>query len=406
MSDEQIPQGPAEPGQLERPAQAEQAVPTPTAPPRVPVQPQGWLPPQDAGMSWPPQQTGMPWPPQAPGWGAPSMPFAPFGPPQRTGTNALAVASFVLGLIALVPVSVVLGIVGLVSGTRKQQRGRGFAVAGLVLSGLWVVGGMAGLIGSAVYASSHGAPGTRYAPGARAFSALSPGTCFNRPAGSTSQYVSVVACDTDHNGQFLAVVKLPDTGLYPGDTALENSADAACMDSETAAFPDQVGLPSTAELRFRYPSEQTWANGSRNADCFYQTSSGTLSQQMVQKRGDFTADQLAFLAMDRVRVVQASRYEFMADKKDWSNSVAYAAATAAAYRSEAAALTGRQWPITAAGPAKALAAVALKRAVLWDALVSADSDAARTAAEDAKVAEASGFNASLGLMRVELGLPK
>ena len=58
---------------------------------------------------------------------------------QSAGTDGLAVASFVLGLCGIVPVSVGLGIAALVRGRGTQRPGRGFAVAGLVLSTLWVL---------------------------------------------------------------------------------------------------------------------------------------------------------------------------------------------------------------------------------------------------------------------------
>ena len=48
-------------------------------------------------------------------------------------------ASFVLGLCGIVPVSVGLGIAALVRGRGTRRPGQGFAVAGLVLSTLWVL---------------------------------------------------------------------------------------------------------------------------------------------------------------------------------------------------------------------------------------------------------------------------
>ena len=58
---------------------------------------------------------------------------------QAAGTDGLAVASFVLGLLGIVPVSVGLGIAALVRGRGVPRPGRGFAVAGLVLSAVWVL---------------------------------------------------------------------------------------------------------------------------------------------------------------------------------------------------------------------------------------------------------------------------
>ena len=48
-------------------------------------------------------------------------------------------AAFVLGLCGIVPVSVGQGIAALVRGRGTRRPGRGLAVAGLVLSTLWVL---------------------------------------------------------------------------------------------------------------------------------------------------------------------------------------------------------------------------------------------------------------------------
>ena len=65
-------------------------------------------------------------------------PPGPYAPP-APGTNWWAIVSLIFGLIGGVLISVVCGIVGL-QRAKKGQGGRGMAIAGLVLSGLWVLG--------------------------------------------------------------------------------------------------------------------------------------------------------------------------------------------------------------------------------------------------------------------------
>ena len=58
--------------------------------------------------------------------------------PRRPKTNWWAVVSFVLGLVGVIVLSVICGLVGL-SQAKRVGSGRGFAIAGLVLSGLWLL---------------------------------------------------------------------------------------------------------------------------------------------------------------------------------------------------------------------------------------------------------------------------
>jgi Domain of unknown function (DUF4190)/Septum formation len=81
--------------------------------------------------------------PQAPDPGPgpypPPYPYpGPAGYPSRRATSGWAIAAFVLGLLACVPLSVIFGIVALVKTRGGRQSGRGLAIAGLVFSALWV----------------------------------------------------------------------------------------------------------------------------------------------------------------------------------------------------------------------------------------------------------------------------
>src|SRR5215204_5983393 len=81
---------------------------------------------------------------------APPMPYQPgpqgyYPPSQQKQTNWWAIVSLIFGVLGGVLISVVCGIVGLKK-AKHGQGGRGLAIAGLVLSGLWMLVFAAGLI--------------------------------------------------------------------------------------------------------------------------------------------------------------------------------------------------------------------------------------------------------------------
>src|SRR5438270_13800032 len=114
MPDEQPPSPWARPGE------------TPMPPPPEPPPGAGWQPPP------PPAWPGGP---QPPGW--------PGAAPVQTGTEGLAIAAFVLGLVSIVFCPIVPAIVGLILAGQARAKidasygrlgGRGLATAGRVLS--------------------------------------------------------------------------------------------------------------------------------------------------------------------------------------------------------------------------------------------------------------------------------
>jgi high-affinity Fe2+/Pb2+ permease len=67
------------------------------------------------------------------GYGSPYAPGQPYSPK----TSGWAIASFISGLLGGIILSVIFGHIALNRIKRLGQQGRGFAVAGLVLSGIW-----------------------------------------------------------------------------------------------------------------------------------------------------------------------------------------------------------------------------------------------------------------------------
>src|SRR5215472_2164435 len=91
---------------------------------------------------------------------------------QRRRTNGFAIAAFVLGLVGASILGFIFAIVALVQTRRSRQRGKGLAIAGLVLSFIWGAAQADYLI--------------RHSPGSPAKQPASAGTHSPSPASSPS----------------------------------------------------------------------------------------------------------------------------------------------------------------------------------------------------------------------------
>ena len=267
--------------------------------------PPGW-PPVPAGFVPPPGwQPDPAWPPAPPGWqlwvpdGAPADGAWPAAPPltpgadyytrdqPKSGTNGFAIAAFVLGLIGGVLLSVIFGIIALVKLRDRPQRGKGLAIAGLALSGVWVAVLVAVIVVNAQTASQRSATtGQITKDGHLDVLSLRAGDCFQHPSGTTPvpagtlTQVTAVSCTTPHNAQVIAL--LPVSGsAYPGEPAIRAQAVPGC-NAALQAKADPSKLTSTMVLHFFYPLEQSWTDGQRSVSCFVIDSSADLTSSLMK----------------------------------------------------------------------------------------------------------------------------
>ena len=126
----------------------------------------------------------------------PTYPYPYPAPPPKT--NWWAVVSFVLGLVGVIVLSVVCGIVAL-SQAKRGGGGRGLAIAGLVLSGLWVLP----FIAIVVYAVTTGLASDRDIVGA---DEVEVGDCIAEiPQEARVETVETVDCRQPHAGEVYAI---------------------------------------------------------------------------------------------------------------------------------------------------------------------------------------------------------
>lgn len=236
----------APPGSSPRPQQdpAQQVTPPSSPDPLGPNQPG---PDQSGpGQPVPPQQL----PPPGPPWG--QMPAAPVRGP------AMAIWALVLAFIPLFLTQIAAAVLALVVLLRGAgQKGRGLAVAALVVSGVWLVVGTIGL--ALLAASSEDFANELDLPdeGDVSVADLAVGDCTSSAPEGEMFTIDVVPCSQLHAGEVYRVFDLPD-GDYPGKEAVDLMSDEGCFE----AFESFVGIgyeESELDYYLLSPLESGWS---------------------------------------------------------------------------------------------------------------------------------------------------
>jgi hypothetical protein len=240
-----------DPGGPYDPPPAQPPPPPPGAPPPPPPPPQ--------------------YPPPAYDWSQQQHQYAP-PPPQAQGTNGFAIASFVLGLLGGICLSVIFGFVGLSQIKKRGQKGRGLAIAGLLLSAGWAVA--IALIVALVIVSEPERDDTGQITqgGSLNVTDIRDGDCLNGldNSGQVSQ-VDAVPCEDRHDGEVVAVFDLP-PGPYPGEAEVVRASGAGCRE-RIAARVESSPLRESLGLLTLHPLERSWSRD-RTVLCIVTSSSG------------------------------------------------------------------------------------------------------------------------------------
>lgn len=217
-------------------------------------------------------------PPAYPAGQAPYGTPAP-GTPSRT--SGFAIASLVFGIIGGILLSVIFGIVALVKiRGNPQLRGRGMAIAGLILSGLWLVVIIAVIAIGLAAGPQRSASGQLTQPGVTSVYALRTRDCLQNPGarlGITN--VRVVPCDQPHNAQVFAVFPVAGSS-YPGTAALQRQAAAGCH-ARIAGSINRSLITNSMTLQYLYPESQSWAGGHRSITCLVVDSASMTSSVLL-----------------------------------------------------------------------------------------------------------------------------
>jgi Domain of unknown function (DUF4190)/Septum formation len=220
------------------------------------------------------------------GSGSAGIPYAPYGiqaePPGSGRMSAWAVMSFVLGLPGVFILSVIFALIALRRIKRLGQRGRGFAIAGLVLSGVWIILAVLAVIGAnSGTATRSSTTGVITHRGRMNVFSLKIGDCFDNPVGAkTVHTVTAIPCDQPHNAQIYAKFKLSGSDLsYPGSAAVAQLARSGC--NARIGSVNKSLTNGAMSVRIFLPAEVAWITGQRTVSCMIVSPKADLTSSLL-----------------------------------------------------------------------------------------------------------------------------
>ncbi|ROO85038.1 putative regulator of septum formation [Actinocorallia herbida] len=175
----------------------------------------------------------------------PYLPGAPVPGGRDRPRNGLAIGALVFGVIGGVCVSVPLAIAALVRVRRTGGPGTGMAIAGIVLSAVWLAAGS--LVAALVFAVADEMEEVK----------LTQGACFNAPVEDESLVERTMTnCAKPHMYQVLSVEALGE-GPYPGDGEVVRRGEEKCLGRWDGALL-QSPYAETHRLTYALPTRVAW----------------------------------------------------------------------------------------------------------------------------------------------------
>jgi hypothetical protein len=332
-------------------------------PPSGPQQPQGGqYPPPGPQGAHPGQGPGQEPYGQGPGpygyqpWGQGYFPYNHPAP-----VNGLAITALVLGILCFLPlVGLILGVVALAQIKKKGERGKGMAIAGMILSGIGAAFLVFALVtGGAAEFWEGVKEGARESGENGGTFSVDKGECFNTPGGSLEGMaydVDKVSCEGEHDGEVFANFEMPGGG-YPGDDAVTRAADDKCYTLQYAYAMDSWAVPDNVDIYYFTPTRESWRLGDREVSCLFgnRDEKGSLTGSLRVDETTLDADQVVYLKAARVlneAMDSAPEEEYVEDDlpghKQWATRVSDA------LTEQAGMLRGHDWPADARKPVAAL----------------------------------------------------
>ncbi|KUL25309.1 DUF4190 domain-containing protein [Actinoplanes awajinensis] len=290
----------------------------------------------------------------------------------RDDLSGLAVASLIFGLIGGFIFSPLLGAAALVKIKQTGQRGKGLAVAGLVLSGVWAVV-LAVVVGVNWYVTHR----------AEDMVALRIGQCLDFPAqGRDDPFVpgqiATLPCTGPHRAEMAGWVGFGDgrgnVGEYPGAAALVQRAQEGCLSVTRNYVLDPLSLPADVHARWYVPRDSEWSRGSHSITCFLAADQAPISRSLREDAAIVNTDQLHFLLAIRDCVQLTARVDALLTAGPPAELRSAVAQTVDACSAMGVKVDTQPWP-SEAEPAMLQLVADLDAALpLWQSAAGATSD--------------------------------
>ncbi|HWS35666.1 MAG TPA: DUF4190 domain-containing protein [Actinoplanes sp.] len=196
-----------------------------------------------------------------------------------TRTNGWAIGALVISICGGVGIGTVLGFVfGLIALReirRQPQKGRGLAIAALVISSLTAVLLLVGV----GYGSTEEIRKSRAGIEDVDVTALKKGDCINEFDTTVRLYdVPVVACTQPHEAEVYLTFTFP-TGPFPGVTAVEKQSEEACLQAFT---PYDTTENADLDVYYLYPQNTGDWTKDRSVTCLAVDPSGTRTTPLTR----------------------------------------------------------------------------------------------------------------------------
>lgn len=310
----------------------------PDAPPANPYAPPG------QPYSHPGGWAGAPAPYGTPYWNGPQ--------PPAQGTNGLAITSLVLGIIGfgcfLWALGLGFGIAALRQIRRRPQRGKGLAVAGIVLSSLWavVVIGFVGPIAVTGFKEGWDEVGRRVD-----VLDLKQGECYQENAFDAERITRVtkVRCTEPHHGEVFGVVQLPGS-RYPGEDEVQKKTGHECVGRQYDYALDHLAIPRGTESRVIFPERETWEVGGVTIGlCVFESKTPRV-ETLKQTFSALTPEQYGYLSASKELNKAFERWPEEDPEDDPARYRSWAGDLVLAAKAEKVSLDGIHWGTAAQGP--------------------------------------------------------
>jgi hypothetical protein len=202
-------------------------------------------------------------------------PFGSGPPPHQPPNgkvNGLAIGSLITGILGCVSfIGLILGIVALRQIKQRGERGRGMAIAGIVLFCVWTVAAVIGVVVSPDSGSTSASGGstvpkpTQTAPKKTEIQKLHVGQCINDAGTGEVESLKVVPCDQPHDGEVMATATLH--GLFlPTEDQIRQKARQLCEQLAGKKI-DRDPAADVLTITDYYPTVEAWRGHDHGVTC-------------------------------------------------------------------------------------------------------------------------------------------